>query len=135
MGFDFWYEAIDASTSTYGKWTPGTYEGRAVSSAYDLSLSFAPTVASCKAAVDLNEKATGIANEGLELYNSGEKEPGIEKITEAINLFPDDAGFLYMRGQAYLDLNRFDEACADLSKVRRIALVNWFDSVLPIICK
>ena len=135
LGFDFWYEAIDASTSTFGKWQPGTFEGRAVPSAYDLSLSFSPTVASCKEKVDSYQKASDLANEGLELYNAGEKEPGIEKISQAIGMFPDDAGFLYMRGQAYLDMSQFPEACEDLSRVRRIALVNWFDSILPIICK
>lgn len=135
LGFDFWYEAIDASTSTFGKWIPATYEGRAVPSAYDLSLSFIPTAATCKDKIDRYEVAVNLANEGLDMYNAEEKEAGIAKITEAIEMFPKDAGFLYMRGQAYLDMNEFSAACEDLSQVRRIALVNWFDTILPIICK
>jgi predicted Zn-dependent protease len=65
----------------------------------------------------------------------GEKEAGLEKLTEAINLLPDNANLRIMRGQAYLDLNRFSEACEDLRIARNLSLINWYDEVLPIICK
>ena len=71
----------------------------------------------------------------MELFGEGEQEAGLEKMTEAVTMFPKDANFLYLRGQAYLEMNRMDEACADLSQARDIALVNWFDGILPIICK
>ena len=34
LGFDFWYESIDAATSTIGNWIPATYEGRKVPAAF-----------------------------------------------------------------------------------------------------
>jgi len=135
LGFDFWYAAIDAGTSTYGKWIPATFEGRKVPSAYDISLTFSPKAAHCSEVVTSYNTAVTLANEGVELYNSGSQDEGLNKLTEAINLFPDNANFLAMRGQAYLDKQEFESACSDLQMVRRIALVNWFDSILAVICR
>lgn len=135
LGFDFWYEAIDASTSTYGNWKPAVFEGAKVPAAYDINLTFLPTAETCKQTIEDYQKASGLVNEGAELYNAGQKEEGIAKMTEGINFFPDDANFLLVRGQAYLDMKNFSDACTDLTKVRQIALLNWFDSMLPIICK
>lgn len=135
LGFDFWYEAIDAATSTYGKWKPAVFEGRKVTAAFDVSLAFTPTDAGCKSVTEQYTKATNLINEGADLLEKGSQAEGLAKMDEAITMFPDHAGFLLVRGQAYLDMNKLVEACADLSKARRIALVNWYDSVLPLICK
>ncbi len=138
LGFDFWYEAIDAAISTRGKWTPATYQGRNVPTAFDLSLAFLPTVESCKAEVDRYQKANDLLNEGTVLFDKEEaadKEAGLAKISEAVAMFPDDASMLLARGQAYLDLNRLGDACEDLTKARRIALVTWYDNILPFLCR
>lgn len=135
LGFDFWNEAVEAATATSGKWKVAQYKGAAVPSAYMISLTFIPEVESCKSAVDQYQKAVAIMNEGSELFNKGEKDAGIAKMDEGINLFPNDANFLYMRGQAFLELNKFPEACRDLSRVKQLASVNWFDSLLPVICR
>ncbi len=134
LGFDFWYAAIAASTSTSGMWEPAVYEGRKVTTAFDLSLPFLPENEGCATRVEQFTEANKLANEGAVLFNDGEKEAGIDKLSEAIGLFPDNAEFLLMRGQAYLDGQEFDKACADLRKARRISLVNYYDDVLPIIC-
>lgn len=137
LGFDFWYEAIDASTSTIGKWDIAERNGRKVSSAYDLSMTFAPVEEQCQEAVATYEKSRQLAAEGQELFakdTDEDKEAGIQKMTEAIELVPNDANLLYARGQAYLDMQRFEEACTDLTMVRRITLVNWFDNILMIVC-
>ncbi len=138
LGFDFWYEAIDAATSTRGNWTPATYQNRNVPSAFDISLAFLPTVATCKTEVDRYQKANDLLNEGATLFDSEEeadKEAGLAKISEAVAMYPDDASMLLARGQAYLDLNRLGDACEDLSRARRIALVTWFDNILPFLCR
>ncbi|HMQ45844.1 MAG TPA: energy transducer TonB [Saprospiraceae bacterium] len=135
LGFDFWYEATDAATSTIGKWEPATYEGRKVPAAYDLTFPFVPTAAGCKEKIDRYQRADQLAQEGASLFNTDDPEPALAKLSEAIALFPDNAELLIMRGQAYLDLNRFEEACVDLSKARNIALINWYDTVLPLICR
>ena len=135
MGLDFWFEAAFAATGTVGQWQPATFEGRKVSSAYDMTISFVPTATACKTKVDAYNKAVTLANEGETLFNNGEQDAGIAKISEAVALFPDNAAFLFMRGQAYLNQNKFSEACLDLWKGRNIALVNWFDNILSVICR
>lgn len=135
LGFDFWYAAIEGATSTLGKWTPAEYQGKKVAAAFDMSMPFVPTAAACKQKVADYEKATAIANEGAELFSAEKQEEGIAKMTEALQEFPNDAAFLLMRGQAYLDRNELGKACEDLSKARRIALVDWYDSLLPYICR
>ena len=135
LGFDFWYEAISLATSTYGQWEPATFEGRPVTAAYDINLPFLPGNAACQARLQEYESANALAQEGAELFDSGEKEAGLEKLTQAIELFPDNANFLILRGQAYLDMNRFGEACDDFTLARRISYIDWYDGVLPVICK
>ncbi|GJM34633.1 MAG: hypothetical protein DHS20C18_36340 [Saprospiraceae bacterium] len=138
LGLDFWYEAIDATTSSRGKWKPATFEGRKVPSAFDISLAFLPTVESCKTEVARYEKANQLLAEGAELFVSeaeADKEAGLAKMTEAVTMFPNDASMLLARGQAFLDLNRLGEACEDLTKARRIALVKWYDNILSFICR
>ncbi|MBX2876740.1 MAG: energy transducer TonB [Saprospiraceae bacterium] len=134
LGFDFWYESIDAATSTLGKWVPATYEGRKVPSSFDITMNFAPEDAACKMIVDQYKEATDKVNEGAKLYNDGKQDEGIALMSEAIELFPEDANFLLARGQAYLDMNSFAEACTDLSIARRISLIKWYDNVLNLIC-
>lgn len=136
LGFDFWYAAIDAATSTYGNWIPATFEGRPVNAAFDLSLSFLPPDdAACQTATESFLAARTQAEEGAALFNDGQIEEGLAKMTAAIETFPRDAQLRILRGQAYLNNNQLQEACNDLSVARRIALVRWYDSVLPLICR
>jgi len=134
LGFDFWYEAIDAATSTLGGWIPATFEDKKVPSAFDFTMSFSPDDPACKLIVEQYQVASTKINEGASLYNDGKQEEGIAKMSEAIELFPEDANFLLARGQAYLDMSSFGEACADLSSARRISLIKWYDNVLNLIC-
>lgn len=135
LGFEFWNEAIETVTATLGKWKIAKYKGALVPSAYSIDLTFIPEVASCKEKVDIYQKASQLVNEGSELFDKGEKDAGIAKMTEGVALFPNDANFLYVRGQAYLEQNKFPEACKDLTRVKQLASVDWFDNLLPVICK
>ena len=135
LDFDFWYEAISLATSTYGKWESATFEGRPVTAAYNITLPFIPAAPGCQQRVEQYDQANQLVREGAEQFDNGEKEAGIEKLSQAIALFPDNANFLIMRGQAYMDMNRFGEACEDLTRARRISYIDWYDGVLPVICK
>lgn len=132
LGFDFWYEAIDACTSTYGRWTPARYQGRPVNAALDVSLAFSPTAPACQTVVEQYGRASDLAEEGATLYNEEKTEEGLAKMSEALALFPRDGKLLLLRGQAYLDLNRLEEACKDLQLARRITLVDWYNGVLQL---
>lgn len=136
LGIDFQFSAINAITSTIGKWTPATYQGRNVPTATDVRLAFIPTDAvGCKTKIEHFQRANALALEGAQLYENDEQEIGLAKLNEAIALFPDNAEFLYTRGQIYLNANQMPEACADLTQVKQILSVGWFDSILPLICK
>lgn len=137
LGLDFQMKMIGALTSTIGQWNVATYKGRKVPSAYQLRHAFIPTdtTKKCQEKITVFEQANLLAMDGVELFNKGEKEAGIAKLTEAINLFPENADFRYNRGEAYLNMNKLADACEDLTKVQDILLVNWYKDILPIICR
>ncbi|RMF03811.1 MAG: energy transducer TonB [Bacteroidetes bacterium] len=138
LGFDFWYAAIDAATKTYGNWTPAKFAGRPVNSAFDLSLAFLPTADGCETAkslfLDAHEQALA-GSEKVASESETDIAAGFALLDQAVAAFPRDARLRMLRGQAYLDHNRLNEACLDFLMVRRIALVKWYDSVLPLICR
>ncbi len=135
LGFDFWYEAIDAATSTIGQWDVAVFEGRKVPSAYDITLSFAPNNEACREVVTAYQEAGRLVQEGAELFNADDQEAGLAKLDEALARFPNDANFLFIRGQMLLEADRLREACRDLRKGSEIALVNWYNDILPLICR
>lgn len=97
-------------------------------------MNFYPTAANCQTTVSSFESAQLLAIEGSQLFNQGSHEEGIAKLDEAIQLFPNNAEYLYARGQAHMDLKNMAQACEDLTKVKEILLVSWVDNLLPIIC-
>jgi len=135
LGLDFQFNAITTATNTMNQWEPAVFEGRKVPASFDIRMGFIPTAEQkCAEVIERFEKANTLADEGTQLYNSGETDAGLAKLTEAIELFPNNADFLYSRGQAYLDLKDFAAACSDLSMVKQILSVDWYDNLLPIIC-
>jgi hypothetical protein len=135
LGSDFQFEAIQVATSTVGKWTPATRKGRQVPSAYDFFVVFKPTEANCQSRVAEYDQANLLVEEGATLFNSGETEAGIQKFSEAIEMFPNNANFLYLRGQAYMNTDRNNEACADFTRVKAILPIGLVNQLLPILCK
>jgi len=135
LGMDYQFEAISATTASIGKWDIAEYKGKKVPAARLMRMDFKPDAANCKTSVSKFEEAQLIAVEGSNLYNKGQQEVGIAKLTEAITMFPDNAEFLYARGNAYLDMQNYIGACEDLTKVKEILLVTWVDNLLPVICK
>lgn len=135
LGSSFWESAVKSVTSTYGQWTPATYEGKNVTSSLSLTVSFVPEYIYCKAITEAYNEAINWMNEGNQLIEEGKIDEALEKMALAINEFPENGEFLMTRGQVYLDQNRFSEACSDLIKAKEITLINWFDEVLNLICR
>ncbi|MFT5999317.1 MAG: TonB family protein [Neolewinella sp.] len=136
LGTDFTFEAVDVSTGSYGLWSPAEYEGRPVSSAYDVSFTFAPESAGCKIVLDKYNNAIALITEGQQLsQDSTSLENGLAKMAQAIDMFPRDGRFRIIRGQLRMDNNRLAGACEDLSLAKEISLVDWYDSVLPLLCR
>ncbi len=135
LGVSFQFEAISVVNATATQWEIAEYKGLKVPAAHSIRVDFKPTSAACSTTITNFDKAQQIAVEGSNLYNSGQQEAGIAKLSEAIALFPNNAEFLNARGNAYLDRHNYIGACEDLTKVKDILLVTWVDNLLPVICK
>ncbi|MEO0733190.1 MAG: energy transducer TonB [Bacteroidota bacterium] len=136
LGTDFTFEAISAVTNSYGQWTPGEYEGKVVTSPYDVSFYFAPESATCAGVVTAYNEAIDLINEGQVLaQDSTTLAAGLAKMDLAVERFPKDGRFRIVRGQTRMDNNLLTEACEDLTLAKRITLVDWYDAILPLLCR
>ena len=135
LGFDFLYEAVKAANATAGEWEPARYEGRAVAAAYDLILPFRPQDALCGPAVTLFEQAQRLGEEGMEAYNSGDLDTALARLERALALVPEDANLRYLRGQIFMNEQRFEEACADYRAMLRITELPEIRSITELLCK
>ncbi|MCP9235794.1 energy transducer TonB [Lewinella sp. JB7] len=136
LGVAFTAKAIDAATGSFGKWIAAEYEGRKVASAYDVSFTFAPTDPGCQYLVqDYNTALATMQEAQLLVRDSSSLTAGLAKMDSVVESFPRDGRFRILRGQTLLDNNRLAEACQDLTLAREIALIDWYDSVLPLICR
>lgn len=135
LGNAFRWEAIKAATSTWGQWTPAVRKGREVPSSCEVAVTFMPDAAKCQQVITNYDRANALAQEGSDLFNEGKQEEGVKKLNEALALFPDNANFLYLRGQAYMNMQRMTEACADFKKVQSMAVIDVVSQLIPVICK
>lgn len=60
---------------------------------------------------------------------------GFAKMDRAVEMFPRDGRFRIVRGQARMDNNILSGACEDFRLAKEIALIDWYDSVLPLLCR
>jgi hypothetical protein len=134
LGGDFQWEAIAAATSTWGKWNPAVRKGRQVPALYDLKVFFKPLPGKCSAVISDYERAMALAEEGSAIFGEGRQEEGLQKLSEAVNLFPQNANFLYMRGQAYMNMKMNDKACEDFMKVRDKVSLDMVNQLIPMLC-
>ena len=136
LGSDFTFEAIQVATSTSGQWAPAEYEGRPVTGAYNISISFVPESEACSYHIEAYEEAINAVNEGQAmLLDSTTITAGLERLDAAVERFPRDGRFRIVRGQARMDNNLLSGACEDFRMAKQIALIDWYDGVLPLLCR
>lgn len=135
LGYDFQFEAILMANSSFGKWTPAVRKERNVSTLADIPVQFKSDKATCQTLLTDFEKAEQLANEGSELYNTGNLDEGLEKLNQAIEMFPENTNFRYLRGQVYMAENDFEKACEDYTIVRNILTTSPVNDIYPILCK
>jgi TonB family protein len=135
LGTDAQFAAIEAVTATVGLWNVAEFKGKAVPTNVTTRVVFKPDAPKCKAAIANFDKAYKLLEEGADLTGKKQNEPAILKLTEAIKLLPNNMEFYYTRGIIYTNLNKKEEACADLTKVKQVLNVNWVDSLLPFLCQ
>jgi len=136
LGTDFTFEAISVATKSYGQWSPAAYEGRPVTAAYDVVVNFAPESAACASTVEDYNRAIDLINEGqVMVRDTNQLAQGLAKMDLAVAKFPKDGNFRIVRGQARMDNNMLGGACEDLRIAKEIALIDWYDGVLPLLCR
>lgn len=134
LGEEFQFSAVETATSTFGEWIPATYAGRNVPTTLEVSMAFRPSNPTCASEITRYEQSIIVAEEGVTLFNEGDKEGGLAKLTEAVEAFPMNANYRYMRGQIYLNEKQYEQACEDLTVVKQVLATKIVDNVLPIIC-
>lgn len=135
LGFDAQFEAIQAISKTSGQWNYATYKGKAVPTSYNLRLIFKSNDAKCKNENANFENAYAKINEAVADSEKKEFETSIRKLSEAINYLPYNMEAYYLRGLIYMNQQKNNEACHDLTKVKTKMNVNWLDNILPLICR
>ena len=136
LGTDFTFNAITTAVGSTGKWNVAEYEGRPVTSAYNIQVNFAPDAPACATKLEQYNQAVDLMNEGQRmLADSTTMDLGFGKMDLAVQQFPRDGYFRIVRGQARMDANKLEDACEDLRLAKEIALIDWFDGVLPLLCR
>lgn len=135
LGSSYWWEASKAINGSYHRWEPGVFKDKPVPSAIETTVTFLPGSAKCKPQVEAYKKASILADDGANMFNSGKQEEGIVKLSEALLLMPEYIPFLYLRGQAFMELKQYEKACVDFTKAKSISGIGLYDSIMPIICK
>jgi TonB family protein len=135
LGIDYQFEAIRIINSTAGSWTPATLGDRNVNTNKTIRIVFRPNLIACGDVISNFDEADRKVDEATILLEEDKMEEGILKLTEAIEMFPDNGEYLSLRGQAYLKMQKKEEACIDLKKAKEILVVSWFDNLLPLLCK
>ena len=136
LGTDFTGVAIDAATGSFKQWIPAEHEGKKVTSASDVSFNFVPTDPGCSYVVEEYREALQLMQDAQAMLTDSTALPeALTKMDQAVELFPRDGRFRIIRGQTHLDNNHLEEACADLTVAKNVTLVDWYDSILPLICR
>ena len=137
LGFDFQFELIQLINSTSGKWQAGTYDGKPVHVVYDLYAKFFPKGNGCeKVAADFKTADVKITA-GNKKYLANDFEGALTDWNAAIDLFPNNAAFRLIRGQALLDRNHNAvQCCEDLTMAQEKTTLDPLTAgALTIICK
>ncbi len=135
LGTDVQFEAIQAVTKTAGAWIPAEFKGKAVPTNQVARIIFKPNAAKCKAVSANFEKSYILMQEGVTLSENKEDAKALEKFNQAIKNMPENMEFMYLRGILHMNLNKKEEACSDLTRVKATLNVNWVDNLLPLLCK
>lgn len=135
LGLDYQFEIINLTGKMLDKWEVATYQNRKVPTSVELRLPFLPEAVGCKANIDRYNKANAIANEGINLIEDEKVEEGIAKLSEALEITPENADYRSLRAEYYVELGNFEEACQELLQLKATLGKTAFDSMLPIICQ
>jgi Gram-negative bacterial TonB protein C-terminal len=134
LGLDFQFEAIACTHLTDLMWKPAVYKGKIVTSNTSIRIPFRSTNPKCKVSMQNFEEGLSLKEQALG-DNDSTSVKAIKLLDKAIAISPKNYELNYTRGMILLNQKQFDLACEDLTLVKRRMKVNWFDTILDLICK
>ena len=137
LGFDFQFQLIELLNTTTGQWTPAMYEDEPVHAFHNIRAVFVPKSASCKTEAANYTAANEMARLAEARYLQGDIESALADWGKAIDLFPTNAEFRLLRGQALMDKGIMKaQCCEDLTIAgEHVPLDPILRSVLPLVCQ
>ncbi len=135
LGLDFQFEAIACTHLTEMFWTPAIYKNKIVTSNTSIRIPFRSSNPKCNVHNQNFEEGIKLKNLALANNDTSKIMESIKLLDKAIAISPKNYELNYTRGMMLLNTKKFEMACEDLTLVKRRLKVNWFDTVLELICK
>jgi TonB family protein len=134
LGLDFEFECIRLAKKTQSLWVPATFDGRPVNTLVPVRFVFKSPASTCLDANYQFDKAQQLGWEALELMESDKLDLAIDKLTQAIEIQPNNSEWLYYRGTNFLNKEMRTEACADFNAVKSKLGFTWFEGIRKLMC-
>ncbi len=137
LGFDAQFEGLSLILGAATKWEAGEYNGIKVNTTENIRIKFQPNAKKCPNAVKNFDTAAKFSDEALKQIDLGEanNEKALELLNKAIALDRKNSEIRYQRGMLEVNMKKNNEACEDLSFVKKNLKVNWADFVLKVVCR
>ena len=135
LGIDYTYEAINLIGKSQGMWIPAEYKGRPVGSALTLPIEFINEAPTCEMDKKRYQNAREVGNQANLLFVEGLIREAIHRWSLALFWEPENSEWRAARGRAFLELQDYKEACADMTQVQNQLNVTWYAQYLPMVCQ
>jgi len=136
LGIDFQFKLIELLNTTTGQWTSAVYDSIPVHAFHSIRAVFSPKAEGCKTEASNFLAANEMARQGEIRYIQKDIESALVQWGKAIDLFPENAEFRLLRGQALMDRGIMKaQCCEDLTIAgQHVPLDPILSSVLPLVC-
>lgn len=135
LGIDFEFQAIRLVNAMPNNWKAAVRKEKKVPALYTTRILFQPPSTTCAQAITDYDKAYDLNLAGDKLYEEEDFIGAAEKYSAAIELVPGNMEYRYKRGLTYFELEKNEEACADIMEAKKHLLYTSIDPLLPLLCK
>ena len=130
----FLYEAIAVAHRSVGQWQSATYEQRTVPAAYTFRVFFESPDPDCEEVTVAYEYAENLAEKGTSLANGGNTEEALRSLDRAVDMFPRNANFRYLRAQVHAANDDNEAACADYRTLLEVVEMGDVRALVRLMC-
>ena len=134
LNYHFLYEAIAVAHRSGQQWQAATYEGRTVPAAYTFRVYFESPDPDCEEVTVAYEYAEDLAAKGTQQANEGNMEEALRSLDRAVNMFPRNANFRYLRAQVHGANDDNEAACADYRTLLEVVEMGDVRALVRLMC-